>query len=611
MKKSLKVFATALSAVLIFGTTACGDKDNDSDNGSNEIKRVEDTRGLNAFEYTTANMTAFDKTGRFAPAGDVYNGNDVGVFYHTWHGVHETAGKVLNITELLEENPDYLGSDYLEENQDRFHYWDEPLYGYYCSSDPWVITRHIELMMAMGVDFMAYDYTNNVQYTKEADAIFEILQKYYDQGFTNVPKVVFYTNTGSANVICDLYRRYYKDGLYSDLWYKPNGKPLIVGVAADRVSSANKELYDMLKTDFFDFRETQWPNTTTVENLETGFPWMNWVYPQKNYNGMMSVSLAQHPSAKMSYGALTNNGRGYDWDKMRNYSKNTEIGTNYEGQWRTVFENNADSSNVYVNQVLVTGFNEWMAMKISDGDGSFFVDTFSQEYSRDIEMMKGGYDDNYVIQTLINTRKFKYSEAKHYVYPTNTITLADLSLEQWQGVKSVYKDMVGDAMERNYSDAFKTTTYVDTSNRNDIATVRVTHDENNLYIRVETAENITAYNGTDKNWMNLLIATEQDNESSFGGFQYIVNRSPDGNGSTTIEKSKGGYVWENAGTASYAVAENVIVYSIPLSSLGLTAKNCHVRIKACDNVTKYDDIMDYYVSGDCAPIGRFAYEYGY
>ncbi len=606
MKKLVKLLAISLSSVTLLGTAACGGK-----GSSSKTDRVEDTRGLNAVEYTTANTTAFDKAGRFAPAGDVYNGNDVGVFYHTWHGVHETAGKVLNITELLEENPDYLGSDYLEENQDKFHYWDEPLYGYYCSADPWVITRHIELMMAMGVDFLAYDYTNNVQYTKEADAIFEILQKYYDQGFTNVPKVVFYTNTGSANVICDLYRRYYKDGNYSDLWYKPNGKPLIVGVGADRVSSANKDLYEMLKTDFFDFRETQWPNTTTVENLEIGFPWMNWVYPQKNYNGMMSVSLAQHPSAKMSYGALTNNGRGYDWTKMRNYSKNTEIGTNYDGQWKTVFDNNADPANTYVTQVLVTGFNEWMAMKLSDGDGSFFVDIFSQEYSRDIEMMKGGYDDNYVVQTLINTRKFKFTEAKRYVYPENTMSLTDFSSDAWATVKSTYKDMVGDAMARNYSDAFKTTTYIDESNRNDIASVSVTHDDRNLYVRVETAEAITAYNGTDKNWMNLLISTEQENETAFGGFQYIVNRTPNSDGTTTVERSTGGYAWQSAGTASYALSGNVILYSIPLSALGLDEDNYHVRIKACDNVTKYDDIMDYYVSGDSAPIGRFAYEYGY
>ncbi len=618
MKKTGRWIALALSSVMTLGViTACGDNTGagDGDNGSNEqpeeIVRVEDTRDLNAFEYTRANMTAYDREGRFASAGDVYNGNDVGVFYHTWHGSHETPGKVLDITKCLEENPYYLTDDYLENTQ-AFHYWGEPLYGYYCSADPWVVTRHIELLMAMEVDFIAYDYTNNVQYDNETRLIFETLQKYYDQGFTNVPKVVFYTFTGSANIICDLYKRYYKDGYYSDLWYKPNGKPLIVGLSEDgQIAQSNTDLYEMLKTDFFDFRETQWPNSMTVENLEIGFPWMNWVYPQKNYNGMMSVSLAQHPGAKMSYGEMMNNGRGYDWKKMRNYTKNKDLGTNYEGQWETVFKNNADSSKKYVNQVLVTGFNEWMAQKLNDGNEAFFVDTFSQEYSRDIEMMKGGYEDNYVIQTLTNNRKFKYSTAKHYIYPTNTISLAEVSADQWSGVQSVYKDMVGDAMARNYQDAFWTTTYVDNSNRNDIATVRVTHDNNNLYVRVETDKAITAYNGTDKNWMNLLISTEQNNENAFGGFQYVVNRTPNADGTTSIEKSTGGYNWQSAGSANYVVVDNAITYSIPLAALGLTADTCHVRIKACDNVTKYDDIMDYYVSGDSAPIGRFAYEYGY
>lgn len=605
MKKPIQWIAAALICAIVACSVGCDPKDKPTE-------RVEDTRNLSAFEYTEANLTATDALGRTAPAGDISNGNDVGVFYHTWHGVHETPGKVLDITKIMAENPDYLGSGYLYENADKFHYWGEPLYGYYCSADPWVITRHIELMMAMGIDFLVYDYTNATAYNKEADAIFEVLQNFRDQGF-NVPKVTFYTNTRSADVVCGLYRRYYEKGLYKDLWYAPDGKPMIIGVSEDGLISAqNRELYAMLKEDFFDFRESQWPDgKTTIENLETGFPWMSWQYPQKNFNGMMSVSLAQHPDAKMSNGPLTNNGRGFDYKKMRNYTSNSDKGTNYQGQWETVFENNADSSKKYVDQVLVTGFNEWMAIKLNDGNDSYFVDTFSEEYSRDIEMMKGGYGDNFVVQTLINTRKYKYSEAKHYKYDLKTMPLDDFSAEAWKDVKSEYKDPVGDALARDYRDAFSTTTYVDNSNRNDISSVRIAHDTANLYVRVETAEAVTAYNGTDKNWMNLLIQTENGGENSFAGFQYIVNRSPDGSGKTSVEKSRGGFSWESAGSAQYAVSGNVVLYSIPLASLGLTAQNCYIRIKACDNVTKPDDIMDYYVSGDSAPIGRFAYSYGY
>lgn len=609
MKRSLRLCLTAVLAFSMSGFTACKGKTDDS--GEESVTRVADTRALSAAEYTYANLTATDKIGRTAPAGDADNGNDVGVFYHTWHGVHETAGEVLDLTQILSANPDYLSGDYLDVNSQKFHYWGEPLYGYYCSADPWVITRHIEVLMAMGIDFLAYDYTNAYAYNTEADAIFGILQKFYDQGF-DVPKVTFYTNTGSSNIICALYNRYYKDGLYSDLWYSPNGKPLIIGVSEDNVTLQNRELYEELKTEFFDFRESQWPDgKTTIENFETGFPWMSWTYPQKNYNGMMSVSLAQHPDARMSNGAKTNYGRGFDFTKWRNYSANTELGTNYEGQWATVLNNNADPANPYVDQVLVTGFNEWMAQKLDDGENAFFVDTFSEEYSRDIEMMKGGYDDNYVIQTLTNTRKYKYTETKHYIYDMHTMDISDFTEGAWDGVSSVYRDLVGDAIARNYSDAFKTTTYADESNRNDIASVSVTHDSENLYVRVETAENITAYNGSDVNWMNLLIKTEEGNENAFGGFQYIINRAPASDGTTTVERSKGGYDWESAGNAAYAVFENVIMYSIPLSSLGLTGDECYVRIKACDHVTNYDDIMDYYVSGDSAPIGRFAYAYGY
>ena len=123
-------------------------------------------------------------------------------------------------------------------------------------------------------------------------------------------------------------------------------------------------------------------------------------------------------------------------------------------------------------------------------------------------------------------------------------------------------------------------------------------------------EEITEYNGTDKNWMTLLLGTDGAGEK-FGDWQFIINRSPSANGKTSIEKSKGGYSWESAGEAEYKVHGNVIVYSIPLSVLGVTADSCHLKIKACDNLQHPEDFNDYYVSGDCAPIGRLSYSYGY
>ena len=598
--------SAALFATALFGCNA----GKDSSGGEKPPKKTYDTRQIDDFEYTTSSLSAVDDNGRVFEKGDTYNGNQVGIFYHVWHGAHETPGEVLDITEIMKSNPDYLKSDYISLNAKKFHYWGQPLYGYYCSADPWVITRHIELMMLMGVDFLVYDYTNSVCYDKEADMIFEILDRYAKQGF-KVPKVTVYTNTNSPACVINVYNRYLKDGAikseYSYLWYAPNGKPLVIGVANQRSSSP--ELYSYLTEEFFDFRESQWPDgKTTVTDTERGFPWMSWDYPQGNYNGYMSVSLAQHPGAAMSKGAMSNYGRGFDFKIDENVTEKARLGTNYDQQWETVFKNNEDSSKQKVNTVMITGFNEWMAQKLNDGNDSFFVDTFSEEYSRDVEMMKGGYGDNFVVQTAINVRKFKYDQSKNYKHSKVTVDITDNTFKDWNKVLHCFKDMSGDAMARSYQDCFKTTVYEDNSNRNDITEVYVANDDDNLYVRVVTADDITGYNGTDANWMNLFLRTANASDKTFGGFEYIVNRTPLA-GVTSLERSKGGYSWEKVCDIEYTVFGKNISFKIPLSAIGLTAEDADVWVKATDNVTKYDDISDYYVSGDSAPLGRFAYSY--
>ena len=621
MIKKLICFAVSL-VLLIFSAVGCGgtsEKNSGSANGNSSIEsesqkpqKTYDNRLIDDFLYTDASLTAIDDNGRIFPKGNERNGNQVGIFYHTWHGAHETPGEVLDLTKILKENPDYLKSDYLSLNSKKFHYWGEPLYGYYSSLDPWVITRHIELMMLMGVDFLVFDYTNSVTYDEQADLIFSILRSFSDQGF-NVPKVTVYTNTNSPACVLKVYRRYLADGApmakYADLWYSPNGKPLVIGVKNQSVGSSEQELYNYLTDEFFDFRESQWPDgKTTVTDKEKGFPWMSWEYPQENYNGYMSVSLAQHPGAAMSKEYKSNYGRGYDFDLCENIPEKSATGINYEQQWRTIFRNNADPSAQKVNTVMITGFNEWMAQKLDDGNEAFFVDTFSEEYSRDVEMMKGGYGDNFIIQTAINTRKFKYSDGVDYKYRKVTVDIEDVTFKDWEKVFHCYKDLTGDAVARNFKDCFKTTVYEDNSNRNDIGEVYVASDDENLYVRVVCKDEITAYNGTDKNWMNLFIRSGNAADKTFVGFDYVVNRSPAGN-VTTLERSAGGYNWEKVTEISFRTYKNSISFKIPLSSLGLTSEEPSVWIKATDNVTKYDDIEDYYVSGDCAPLGRFAYAY--
>ena len=37
----------------------------------------------------------------------------------------------------------------------------------------------------------------------------------------------------------------------------------------------------------------------------------------------------------------------------------------------------------------------------------------------------------------------------------------------------------------------------------------------------------------------------------------------------------------------------------------------NISIKVTDNVINQEDEMNYYINGDCAPIGRLGYSYGY
>ena len=594
MKRKISLF---LSLLMALPFAACKNPDN-------TVKRVEDVRNLTVYENTIRNLSSTDKEGRIVPSVDGKTENNyVGLFYFIWQGYHTNSyGRVLDITKMRAEDPDFM--DDIETDSEKFHFWGEPLYGYYCSYDPWLTTRHIELLTMSGIDYLVYDTTNSVVYDKAINTMFETLDTFAQQGW-DVPKVAFYCNSHSANTMRYIYNTWYAKGAYSHLWFTFDEKPLII-CDTDQLSEAELDTY----TAFFDLRESQWPYGDNYDPVN-GFPWMDWDYPQKNYNGTMSVSLAQHQGARMSKEEKSNRGRGFDYSKFLNYSRNSDLGTNLAGQWQHVFDNNADATQQKVNNVFVTGFNEWQAQKLNDGEEVFFVDTFSEEYSRDIEMMKGGYADNYYLQNMQLTRQFKYTAAKHYIYPTNTIDITDETASGWANVKSNFKDFVGDARERNFSDAFGSQTYVDNSNRNDISDVSVTHDNHNLYIKVVTKDDITAYNGTDRNWMNVLIKTNENIQTSFGGYNYIVNRTPSANGKTSVEKSTGGYVWENAGEAAYTVFGNVMQISIPLQALGLSANNCYVQLKISDNVTHYDDIMDYYVTGDSAPIGRLSYTYGY
>lgn len=131
-----------------------------------------------------------------------------------------------------------------------FHYWGEPLYGYYRSEDPWVIRRHLELFLHAGIDFLCFDTSNALIYEPRVRALLEVWQEYEALGY-NVPKLMFMTNTDSEETVKKIYDAFYREGKYDGLWFRGEGnRPWILGVQPK----------DAPYRDAFYFKRAQWPN---------------------------------------------------------------------------------------------------------------------------------------------------------------------------------------------------------------------------------------------------------------------------------------------------------------------------------------------------------------
>lgn len=608
--------------MLCLGLGACGSTGNDdgNDKPSTSTKRYEDTRELTPEQYTALNTVGTDDVGRYLREADGFRTGTryVGIWYSLWEGQHTyMQTNVYDVEKLLStpEGTAILNSpDHEQSKNGEFHFCGEPLYGYYNMLDPWVVTRHVELLTAAGIDYLSFDTTNAAVYEDVATLVIETLLKYQKQGF-KVPKVMFYTNSFSGSTMKSIYNKFYQTEKYDDIWFAPNGKPFIGGITTDNRGASDQTMFGNYDDYFpeelrsrFEVIESQWPQG--IIEHENSIPWMTWYYPQHihpNYNAI-SVSVAQHGRDIYFSSKNGRSSRGYNHETAT-VEKEYWKGKNFENQWNTVF--NYEKEGKEINHVMVCGWNEWMAIKNYDGAGfARFVDVYNEEFGRDCEMSKGKNGDNFYNQLAQNIRNWKTTEAKHYKYQKMMIDMTDDTLSQWSVVKAHYRDFAGDAMARDFRDAVDKGRYTDNSNRNDITDIKVVHNSNNLYIYVQTLNDITPYTAGDQKWMNVLINAGQS-DKNFAGYNYVINRNPNADGTTSIERSTGGYNWESVATAEYKVYGNVILYSIPLSALGLDPDCCYIQFKVTDNVTKPEDIMDYYISGDCAPIGRLSYSYGY
>lgn len=628
-----KIPALALGLSLVFAAAAC-ETTHSGESKNNGEKKITGTYEVSAdLDNGFLRTAGTDDFGRSFEQVSGYNDNVVGVFYFLWASQAGTAVNVESYEQKGEVEKTLTGEEV--KYGPNFTFWGEPMYGYYQIEDEWVVRKHVELFINAGLDFICFDTTNNDYYAPAARTVLNVLLEYQNLGY-KVPKAMFMTNSDSTNRTTEIYNAFYKRGKYDSVMFKGNGdKPWIIS------SYAGSD--EAIKNTFY-FKAAQWPNTTYNANK---FPWISWRYPQETFTDdandytIMNVSASQHTGigggfsdAKLSginfslsglfaphnYDSLSdtlkskvskeqatkyynaNRGRGWSNTTNTNTYENAVKNTNFEEQWDSVWKNKD------VNLVFITGWNEWMAQKQSKdpflGDSyGYFVDTFDMEFSRDIEMMNGGYLDNCFIQMVKNIRKFKGSGHNDITYE-NYVDKDMLDLANWNGITS-YADLTGDTKPRNHQGA-GATFYKNDTGRNDIKELRIAADSDNVWFMIATEGDITQKAAEDTRWMNLWIGLEGA-EGGWNNLQYVINRELNGTKSSIDRISDGAF--EKAGEAETYVSGNVMIVKVSKSSLGIIEKQFGLQVKVTDNLQKDFDVTDLYTNGDCAPLGRINYSW--
>ena len=347
------------------------------------------------------------------------------MFYWTWHERHDAPGtEVKNNTEIIRQYPEAM--------QDANHpawtkkatgnyFWGEPLFGYYRTTDTWVLRKHAELLADAKVDGVFFDCTNG---TFTWDASTDSLLYAWDQAQkdgVNVPKIAFMLpfgfNENSLYSLRHLYDRLYSKGKYKNLWLHWNGKPVIMAYPHNLTDSEQ----DRAIKEFFTFRPGQ---PDYVDGPNPAFPnqW-GWLenYPQHGYvptpDGsfeLVTVGIAQNacPETKGHCSAFNKPGsHSRSYSKRKGFDPRPDgylYGWNFLEQWDRAYELDPKA-------VFITGWNEWIAGKYTrenspwTGDPFSFVDQFDSDRSRDIEPVKtwGDYGDVYYLQLVDRVRKLK------------------------------------------------------------------------------------------------------------------------------------------------------------------------------------------------------------
>lgn len=551
---------------------------------------------------------ATDALGRDVPgidaAGPVKSDKWVGIFYWTWHtpnrgGPNDNTKLIATAKDGVVEWP----------RNGAPHHWGEPELGYYIMTDPFVIRKHASMLADAGIDVVLFDTTNPPWTWKdEYEALCREYTAMRKEG-NRTPYIGFITPFWDpTEVINRLWNDLYKPGLWRDLWFMWDGKPLIL---------ANKHFVkDEEMLAFFTFRRPM-PDYWLGPDGPGQWSWLE-VYPQhvfRNSGGeaeQMSVGVAQNAlpdtpgPAPMAHKA---GAMGRSWHNgakdMREGAVN--LGLNFGEQWRRAMEVNPKF-------IFVTGWNEWIAGRYTEWStytdedcyfpGGLFVDQYTHEYSRDCEPMRGGHTDNYYYQLASWVRRFKGVRPLPKANGPHRIA-TDGAFDEWESVEPEFRDTIGDVTHRDFP-GYGELVYRNDTGRNDFVITKATHNEDRLFFFVQTSEPVTPH--TDARWMLLLLDMDQDASTGWLGYDYIVNLEVTSDVETTVKAWRGGS-WKTVGTAEFRVNGNGMELAVPRALVNEADGAPAFDFHWADNIEEFSDVSELGVNGDSAPNRRWNYRY--
>ena len=150
------------------------------------------------------------------------------------------------------------------------HHWGEPLFGYYVSDDEAVLAKHAQMLADAGVDAVIFDVTNQLTYPRSWQALCRVFDRIRRLG-GRTPQLAFLCPFGDPRrVVQELWEQLYSRNLYPDLWFRWEGKPLILADPAAVDAAPIRE--------FFTFRKPQ-PDYFAGPGGPGQWGWLE-VYPQ-------------------------------------------------------------------------------------------------------------------------------------------------------------------------------------------------------------------------------------------------------------------------------------------------------------------------------------------